>query len=77
MGLLINASRFVLFGLNNTSQAVTLTAIAKRKVTNVGRRIIGLPPNDGPGWWDWVKAQWQKFLQYTFGHAEKSLAHPG
>lgn len=76
MGLLINASRFVLFGLNNTSQAVTLAAIAKRKAINIGRRIIGLPPNPGPGWWDWLKAQWQKFLQYTFGHAEKSLPIP-
>ena len=51
MSMIINASRFLLFGPKLDAR-ITLANVAKRKALNVARGAFGMPPLNGPGFID-------------------------
>jgi hypothetical protein len=72
MSLLQSGARFVLFGLENVE--ITLSSITKRKLINAGRGIFGMPPNNGPGYWEWLKQQFSRWWAWVWGVADAAPA---
>lgn len=67
MSMIINASRFLLFGPKLDSR-ITLVNVAKRKALNMVRGVFGMPPTNGPGFIDWIIEQAKRLWAILTGH---------
>ena len=75
MSMIINASRFLLFGPKLDSR-VTLRNVATNKAVNVARGAFGLPPVKGPSLWDWLIEQGKKLWALLTGRHPDALPLP-
>lgn len=57
--ILVDASRFLLFG-PKLSDEFTLRSITQRKVVDLVRGAMGMPPSKGPGYWEWLKERFKR-----------------
>lgn len=58
MSLVIKTARFLVFGAKTDRKArTTFNSIVARKASNVARSAFGGPPQDGPGFMDWLVDQ--------------------
>ena len=75
MSMIINASRFLLFGPKLDSR-VTLRNVATNKAVNVARGAFGLPLVKGPSLWDWLIEQGKKLWALLTGRHPDALPLP-
>jgi hypothetical protein len=75
MSMIINASRFLLFGPKLDSR-ITLANVAKRKGLNLVRGVFGMPPVGGPGFIDWLIEQGKKLWAILTGRHPDALPLP-
>lgn len=75
MSMIINASRFLLFGPKLDAR-ITLANVAKRKALNVARGAFGMPPLNGPGFIDWLIHQAKMLWALVTGRHPDALPLP-
>lgn len=75
MSMIVNASRFVLFGPKMDAR-VTLVNVAKRQGINMVRGAFGMPPVNGPTLWDWIVAKAQELWAMLTGRHPNALPLP-
>lgn len=75
MSMIVNASRFVLFGPKMDAR-ITLGNVAKTKGINIARGAFGMPPVKGPTLWDWIVAKAQEFWSALTGRHPDALPLP-
>jgi len=74
MSMIINASRFILFG--PSLNEISLRSVLTRGALNTGRRFMGLPPIGGPGLWEWLKEQAKRWWRELWGYQGDRLPIP-
>lgn len=68
MSVIINSARFILFG-PKVDADLSLPSIVKRKAINLARQTMGMPPNNGPGFREWLANQVKLALARFFGYS--------
>ena len=74
MSMVVNLSRFVLFGPQLSE--ISLRSALTRSALNTGRRFLGLPPVGGPGLWQWLVAQAKRWWSELWGYHGDRLPIP-
>lgn len=69
MSLIINSARFVLFG-PKVDADLSLQSILKRQGINLVRQAMGMPPNNGPGFKEWLAHQVKLMVARFFGYSD-------
>ena len=65
--MIINSARFLLFG-PKVDADLSLQSIVVRKAVNLGRQAMGMPPNKGPGFKEWLIQQGKLLIARFFGY---------
>lgn len=69
---LLSVSRFLLFGARRRDNP-SLGDVIRGKAVNLGRSMMGLPPVDGPTFWEWLKAKLLRFWRWLTGRDGNGL----